>query len=174
MSATLLTDPVNHILLAGDPSPGLADVFSGRVEFEYQIHQAPASTGARILFLRRKLSEFDVRLRLYTVAHFEALERWKKHLLPPDHRGPAKAMDIVHPQLASIGVGSAVVKWHSMLEPYERGSWQMTIHFIQHIARPEVTMAKVEGSKEKPLTPIQKAILAQDKELEKLAVRIAS
>jgi hypothetical protein len=168
MTAALLTNPVDYIKLAGDPSPGLADVIGAKRELEYQWFQPPFSSGARVLFKRIVLAEFEVRLRLYNEADLDGWETLRKHLAPPTKRGVAKALDIWHPVLAALDIKAVNVLSYSQLEQIEDGVWATTIKFKEWRGLPQQSLSKVEASKAQPIDPVEQRILDNDQELERL------
>ena len=173
MSAFLLSDPVDHIKLAGLKSPGLCDIIGAKREYDYSVRQPPFSSGALIVFKRVKLCEFDVRLRLYTATDLVELDMWRTVLAPPGKRGKAQSLDIWHPLLESLDIKSVVVKSVSQLEQIDDGVWAITIKFLENRGLPKQSLAKVESSKAVPLDPVEKAILSQDREIEKLVEQLA-
>lgn len=173
MSAFLLSEPINYIKLAGDKSPGLADVIGAKREYEYAVHQPPFASGARIVYKRMKLAEFDVRLRFYSSTDLIEFEFWRKHLEPPTKRGLAKALDIWHPLLETLDIKSVVVQHYTQLEQIEDGVWATTIRMLEHRGLPKQSLGKVESSKAQPLDPVEQEILDNDDALESLAEELA-
>lgn len=162
MSTSLWTEPNlgDYILLAGQKSPGLAEVSGASSDFSYKIQSPPFATGARMIFMKRELSKFTVKLSLYTLEELQELETWRKVIdTPPKSRNTSGGLSISHPQLDALGITACVVESVSQLEPIDDGGWAITIKFIEWRGLPKQTLAKVEAAKDKPLTPREKEIM---------------
>jgi hypothetical protein len=154
-----LTQPVDYIRLAGQKSPGIAEVISAWDDREFKIHQPPFATGARIVFMRRKLAEFSVRISLYTSEEHAEFAQWRRVIdEKPDARKAAKGLDIWHPLLEAIDIKAVVVRSVSQLEQTEDGVWQCTIAFLEYRPLPQVTLAKMDGTKTGPSDPVDRKI----------------
>ena len=168
------TDPVDYVILAGKRSPGIADVLGASAAFEFNVHQPPFATGARIVFKRRELAKFEVRLRLYSFEHLRELEAWRPLIdTPPGARRAAQGLDIVHPLLNPLGITSCVVTSVGQLEPIDNGAWMLPIKFLEYRGLPKQSLAKVEGSKAEPVDPVEQRILTNNREIERLAQELA-
>lgn len=154
-----ITQPCDYIKLAGQNSPGYADVFGAYDERDFAVRQPPFSTGAVILFKRRKLAEFSVRIRLYTLEEHAAFTAWRPIIdTKPDNRTKAKALDIWHPLLAQLDIKSVVVKSVSQLDQTADGEWSISIAFLESRPFPKQTLAKLEGAKATPGDPVDQKI----------------
>lgn len=192
MSALLTNPPQDWIKLAGFKSPGLCDIVGARMEFEYLVKQPPGSTGTRMVYKRRKPSEFEVKIRCYTAEDLAGFEAWRaKVLVQPDKRsvvklGPvtdaaagsrtAQAMDIHHPILADLGINAVVVLAVSQLERiHDAGIWQCTIKFLQFIGLPKISQAEMDGSQAEPVpeSEAEKEIKALTGQAQALARKVA-
>lgn len=191
MSELLTNPPQDWIKLAGFRSPGLCEIVGARMELEYLVKQPPGATGTRMLYKRRKPSEFEVKIRCYTAEDLAGFEAWRASVLvQPDKRSvvklaavnitdaagtrTAQAMDIHHPILADLGINAVVVLSVSQLERvHDSGVWQCTIKFLQFIGLPEITQAEMDGSQADPVpeSDADKEIKALSGQVQALAPR---
>ena len=152
MTVELWDDPQDYIVLDGKRSPGIAEVADAKAVYDYHVHEQPFATGARMLFRRRELAQFSVRLHLFTREDLVALDAWRTIVdRVPDARKPANALAIAHPQLSALGIVSCVVLSVSQLEHDTFGGYYLTIQFAEFRGLPEISQAKVEAPK--PVAP---------------------
>jgi hypothetical protein len=149
MSAVELWDsPQDYIVLAGKKSPGIAEVSDAAAKYDYHIHDAPFATGARMLFKRRELAKFSVRLHLFTREDLAAFDVWRAVIdRKPNADRKDNALTISHPQLADIGISACVVLSVSQLEHDTFGGFYVTIQLMEFKGLPEPSQATVEAAK---------------------------
>lgn len=154
-----VTAPCDYIVLAGQKSPGYADIFGAYDERELAVRQPPFSTGAVILYKRRKLAEFSVRIRLYTMEEHAAFSTWRPVIdAKPDSRTKAQALDIWHPLLEQLDIKAVVIKSVSQLDQTADGEWSIDVEMIESRDIPKQTLAKLEGAKANPKDPVDQKI----------------
>lgn len=169
-----ITQPCDYILLAGQKSPGYADVYGAWDERDFAVRQPPFSTGAVILFKRRKLAEFSVRIRLYTLEEHAAFTAWRPVVdAKPDNRTRAKALDIRHPLLEQLDIKAVVVKSVSQLDQTSDGEWSISIAFLESRPFPKQTLAKLEGAKSSPGDPVDQKIDENTEEIQRITRELA-
>ncbi len=169
-----LTQPCDYILLGGQQSPGYADVIGAWDEREFAVRQPPFTTGAVIIFKRRKLAEFSVRFRLYTLEHHVEFAVWRAVVdAKPNARTKAKALDIWHPLLEQLDIKSAVVKAVGQLEQTDNGEWSISVSFSESRPFPTPTLAKVEGATSSAGDPVDQKIDENTAEIKRLAEELA-
>lgn len=170
MSFDPISNPVDFIVLGGARSPGIAEVIGAEAAREYAVRQPPFTTGARIVYKRRKLAEFSVKIRLYTPEDFAAWNEWRPLIDKlPAQRRQATALDIAHPQLEDLDIKAVVIVSVSQLEQTDHGEWTCTIKFLESRGLPKVTLAKVEGAKATPVDPIDLEIKGLANQVQELA-----
>jgi len=154
-----ITDPVDYILLAGQKSPGLADVIGAGSPREWDIRKGHGISGANSVFTGLSLARFSVKLRLYTVQDWSDWHAWKPLVdkLPTRRGGEGKdsgKLDISHPFLQMCGIKAAGVE--DVLQPEQTadGEWTIEIKFIE-FRRPKFGLAKPEGAAASPVDPIE-------------------
>lgn len=154
-----ITQPCDYILLAGQKSPGYAEVYGAYDERDLAVRQPPFTTGAVILYKRRKLAEFSVRIRLYTLEEHAEFAVWRAIVdAKPDVRTRAKALSIWHPLLEPLDITSVVVKSVSQLDQTLDGEWSVSINFQESRPFPKQTLAKLEGTTATPGDPVDQKI----------------
>jgi len=164
-----ITQPCDYIVLAGKKSPGYCDVYGAYDERDLAIRQPPFSTGAVILYKRRKLAEFSVRIRLYTLEQHTEFSTWRTVVdAKPGVRTKAAALDIQHPLLEQLDIKAAVVKSVSQFDQTADGEWSISIAFVESRPLPKQTLAKLDGAKASPGDPVDQKIDENTAEMKQL------
>jgi hypothetical protein len=150
-------DPVNHVILAGQQSPGLADVAGLGTPRNWDERQGYGLSGAIVVFTGNKIANFKVLIKLYTVADWEAYHAWRVLVqrTPPNIR--PKALDFWHPFAEMQKIKSVVVTDEGQPEQTGDGEWTIPISFKEW-RRPKIALAKPEGSQAKITDPAEQAI----------------
>jgi hypothetical protein len=152
-----LDDPCDYILLAGQKSPGVADVTGASSPREWEERKGYGMSGAWSLFMRRNLARFSVTLRLYTTEDWAAWDEWKQLVDQlPKRRTSAKFdtgfMEITHPLLADLDIRAVGVGERMQAVQTGDGEWSIEIKFIEW--RPlKQTLAKPDGAQAEPSDP---------------------
>lgn len=165
-----LDQPVDHILLSGKRSPGIADVRGATSPRRYDERRGYGLSGATVVFRGIGLTRFTVELRLSTVQHWADWEAWKPLVDRPPLGTRPKALDVWHPYLEGLDVKSCVVEDVSQPTQVEDGVWAVEIKFIQ-FRRPVLSLSKPEGSKAAPVDPVDQRIEALTKQFQELAAQ---
>lgn len=180
-----LTQPINHILLAGKKSPGIAIVGQNKpadAPSKWDERQGYGLSGAWLFYTGDGLAHFNVQLKLYTVQDWEDWAVWKKlvmrrPLTPGDAAGGVlprpKALDIWHPFLEELKIKSVVVE--NRIQPQltdETGEWTIEILFAQ-FRQPKPAFAKPEASKAQEVDPLDAKILANAEAMKQLSQELA-
>jgi hypothetical protein len=148
VSVELWDSPQDYIVLGGKRSPGIAEVSDAKATYDYHIQEAAYFTGARMLFKKRELAKFSVRLHLFTREDLADLTIWRSLIdRAPDSQKKDNALTISHPQLSALGITSCVVLSVSQLEHDTFGGYYLTIQFMEFKGYPEPSQAKVEAPK---------------------------
>lgn len=161
MSFAPLDTPVDYILLAGERSPGLADVTGADSVRELQERRGYGLGGATVVYRGIKLISPKVTLRLFLPEHWEAWHEWKRLVERAPTGTRARAMDIWHPILEDQGVTSVLVE--SVGQPVQTNDseWSITIGFKEY--RPPVrALSTPGGSDTQQLTPEELALTAEE------------
>lgn len=138
-------DVLDVVKLAGVDSPGLAAVVGTVWVNEWDEKKGRGASEGSITFTGRKLSEFDVVIRLYDDSDWQAWDDgWAPLVLAePDPKNP-KAFEIYHPFTTMHKITSVVVtKTAGPVETDDHWTW--TISFKKY-AKPRPALAKPDGS----------------------------
>lgn len=92
MTFNPITEPVDHILLAGRKSPGLATVRGAGIAGRWDERRLYAAGGAFVVYRGQKLAKFTVTLRLYTEQHWTDWHDWRPLVQTPPPPSP-EALD---------------------------------------------------------------------------------
>lgn len=179
MTFNPVTEPVDHILLAEQRSPGIADVLGANSAREFTQRRGYGLSGATLRFRGTPLADFVVKLRLYTQQDWDGWHDWRSLVARPTaeaYRPPntsdlkpqdlppalrrlrAPPMDIWHPILEDLEIRSAVVT--DVLQPLQTadGEWTIEIRFLEYRA-PLPALESTAGSQAaRPLTETEQRI----------------
>jgi hypothetical protein len=153
-----LEKPVDHIVLGGWKSPGLAEVTGGASPLKWDERGGYGLSGSTLIFRGVGLVKFTVKLRLYTPEDWAGWQAWRPLVSKPPLGSKAKAMDFIHPLTEALGVSAVVVEEVSQPEQTDNGEWTITIKFIEH-RKPTPALAKPEGSRATPVDPIEMHVI---------------
>jgi len=165
--------PCDYILLAGQKSPGVAEIVGASSPREWEERNGYGVTGGFSVFMRRKLARFSVRLRLYESEDWIAWRAWKPIVDKlPKRRGGSGAdsgmLSIWSPQLEDLDIKAVGVAEVGQPEQTGDGEWTIEIKFIEHRS-PKVTLAKPQGAAAEPVDPIDKVIEGLTDQFQSLA-----
>ena len=165
MTFNPIDSPVDHILLSGRKSPGLAVVSNASLDSRWDIRKGFALSGSRPVYRGAGLAHPIVTLRLFTVQDWIDWGDWKDLVQRPPLGARARAKDIWHPILEDLGIGSVVVE--KVLQPKQvaDGEWNIDIKFIE-FRFPVRTIETIGASEERPTDPV-------DVYIEELSTQIA-
>ena len=126
-----LTQTVDKFMLAGKPSPGIAEIVGAGSPRKWNEIGGLGWSGGVLVFAGIKLSHFTARLTLVDDTDWEDWEAFKPIVL----RGPSgkrpRALPIVHPVLATVGIHACVVD--DVRAPVQSGDgiWTIEIPMIE-------------------------------------------
>jgi hypothetical protein len=145
-----ITAPVDHVLLGGRRTPGLASLEGVSSPRKWDVRKPHGGHGATIVFTGTDVARFKLLIRLYTVQHWADWDAFRDTVQKvPDPAAP-RALDIVHPYTDAAGIRSVVVE--DVLQPREtsdNGEWTIEVHLLEY--RPPVrTVARPDGSSATP------------------------
>lgn len=133
-----LQQPVDHILLAGQKSPGIAVVSGASSPRTWDERRGYAQIGARVVFRGIGLAKFTVTLSLFSAADWDDWHDWRELVQRPPVGERARAKDIWHPVLEDLGISAAVVEDVGQPEQGDTGEWTISIKFIEY--RPPIRL----------------------------------
>lgn len=162
MSYEPLKDPTDYILLAGQRSPGIAEVQGADSARELQERKGYGLGGAHVVYKGIKLIHPKVVIRLSTDEDWTAWHEWKPLLERAPTGRRARAMDIWHPILEDQGVTSVLVENVSQpVKTNDSGEWSITIAFCEY-RKPAPALSSPSGSDTQQLTPEELALTAEE------------
>lgn len=168
MTFAPLTTPIDYIELAGQRSPGIAEIQGADSNRELQERKGYGLGGAFVVYKGIKLVHFKVSVKLVTASEWEEWHEWRALVKrAPTGRRP-QALDIWHPILEDAGITSVLVESEGQPTQTADGEWTVVIGFCEY-RRPVRALITADGSSTEPLTPGELAILAQQNENENLA-----
>lgn len=125
-------DPWDVVILAGQPSPGIAVVSGAGVPRKLDIREGSGMSGATVTYKGDKVSQFTVTLSLVTTDDWAKFFEWRKLLARPPRGAAAKALAIYHPALAYLGIDAVLIEDESQAEPAdETGLYKVPIKMCQ-------------------------------------------
>lgn len=163
-----IDNPVDHILVMGKASPGLATLEGAGDKRRYDERRGYGLSGAFIVYRGQLLARWIVHIRLYTPEDWDAWAAWRPLLsaVPTTRRG--KALDVWHPHLEELGVSSGVVEEISQPAQTADGEWTISIRMLQFRA-PVFALAKPSASKATPVDPVDAKIEELTGQVQELA-----
>lgn len=161
MSFNPLTQPIDHFELAGQRSPGIAEIADADGSAELQERRGYGLGGAYVVYKGQKLVHFKATIKLTTQDDWDAWHEFRALLQRPPVGRRARALDIWHPILEDAGITSVLVeKLGQPVRDGDDGAWTVTVAFCEY-RRPTRALSTPDGSDTEQLTPTELAILAQ-------------
>lgn len=159
-----ITSPQDYFELDNKRSPGIAFIENTKSVREWVERGGYGITGGFSIYKRRKLAHPVAKIQLYTPEDWAAWHEWKPMIMRlPRTRGgttPASGyLRIAHPILEDLGITAVGVEEVSQPMQIGDGVWEITINFIEFHA-PQISLAKPEATKPKPLDPYEEQIKA--------------
>jgi len=150
-----ITQRCDSVYFYGLATPGLAVVEGGSGSpRKWQERGGYSCNGATIVFTGLGLAPFDVILKLYDKADWDAWNAFLPMLAPPKPGERARAIAVYHPFLKAYGIGEAVVKDISFPKVDDMGVTQIVI-YCQAFRKPAPFVPlKPEGAKATPTDPV--------------------
>jgi hypothetical protein len=146
-------DLYDCFFLAGIQSPGVCKMNVPETDEGWEKQESKGNSGGETIHNGRKLIEFDAELYLWKETWqkgfqdwFEAWEQFKPILSKPVAKNANKALDIYHPQLEGLGIGSVVVKGWTEPVPDGQGGATVKIKFLQYAPPKPKAAGKPKGS----------------------------
>lgn len=146
-----ISEPQDFVLLAGQRTPGLAELTGFDSSRRWHVRKGYGLSGATVVFRGIDLAEKGkLLIRLTTEEDWADWEAFAPLVQRPPIGERARALDISHPITDGLGIRSVVVK--NVHQPTQTGDgeWTITIELIEY-RRPEYALARPEGSEAQEL-----------------------
>jgi hypothetical protein len=158
MSWNPIDTPIDSIVVAGLPSPGICKLTPLGAPQNWDERAGYGLSGSTLIFTGVKLAQFTAKITLLTRTDWELYHQWRRVIAKPPPNQRAKVLDFWHPFAEMQGVKSVVVlDERTPDEADENGTWIAEIDFKQW-RKPKITLAKPDGSTSKPTDPAEIAI----------------
>lgn len=166
-----LDEPVDYVLLAGQRSPGLAEIVDAVREYHWEQRRGWGFSYARAVFKGLSLVTAKLVLRLYTVQDWADWDSFRELLKPPppNLRAPTTlaimaalrphALAIVHPILAQLDCVSVLITHVKAPMQTGNGEWTAEIGLLEW-RRPQFAAVAPEGAQDRPTDPADQSIAA--------------
>ncbi len=164
--------PCDYILLAGQRSPGIAEVRGSSSKRAWDEREGFGISGSFSVFKGRRLSWFSVLLRLYSSEDWRGWYEWKRLVdAIPKRRGGGKDsgyLDIWHPWLEANDIRAVAVAEVMQPDQTADGEHTIEIKFLEW-RHPKLTLATPAAAEATPVDPVEEHIGKLTKQLEELA-----
>lgn len=170
-------NPVDVLVLDGKPSPGLCTIKNAADIREWLERGGYGQTGGFSIFRKRRLAHPVAEFRLSTAEQWDEWHVWSQLIrrLPRSRGGVTPAggyLRATHPILEDLGIVALGVEEIGQPDQVEDGVWAIVVKFIQFHA-PQVTLAKPEATKPRPVDPVEQEIEALNGENQAFRDRLA-
>jgi hypothetical protein len=152
-----ITAPQDYIELAGQKSPGIAEVSISGAEFDWTVRRPRGLYGAVYIFYGMDPLKFEVRITLLDQRDWKD---WHTHFRPlvwrPARslaRGKDLALGIKHPLLDEFDINACIVLGVELLDATDDGTWQWKIRFQEYRGL-NIALQKPDAVKATPVDPV--------------------
>lgn len=167
-----IAEPVDYVILAGQRSPGIADLVGWRSPRHWDERRGYGLSGATLRFRGVGLARGKLILRLTTEQDWADWEAFAPLVQRPPIGERAHALDISHPILEGLGVRSVVVEDLGQPTQDDRGVWTIEIALIEY-RRPVIQLSTPDGATTtpEPQTEGQRIIAELTRQVQELAAQ---
>lgn len=173
MSWNPIDEPIDQFTVGGLPTPGIAELSGPNSPRAWEEMVGPGLSGARLVFRGLRPSHFSLKFRLRSREQWAQWDAFAKVVKKPPYGKRPRAIDVVHPILASVGIRSVVVEDVIPPQQVEDGVWEAEIKVIEFRA-PKPGHAAPEGSDDEPLDPVEQEIKRKRQEAAEKHKRLAA
>jgi hypothetical protein len=147
-----ITAPVDYVLLAGQRSPGIAEIVGASSPRRWDERRGTYLSGGTWIFRGLGLASFKLLLRLYTEQDWIDWATFRELVQRPPVFERARALEIVHPILEDLGIVAVIVK--DVMQPVQTGDGEWTIEIpLAEYRRPQVQVSRQDGTADQPAEP---------------------
>lgn len=164
------TTPVDVVFLAGQATPGIAELQGWGSPRNFDERRGYGLSGATLRFRGVGLASGKLVLRLYTPEDWDAWDAFRPLVARPPAGERPSALDIVHPFTIELGVTSVVVT--ELKQPVIDDNGVTTIEIaLKEYRRPQLALSPVEGSTDQPMDEVEQRIDRNDRRIRELNQR---
>lgn len=152
-----IDEPVDRFTVGGKLTPGIGELNGPSSPRAWEEMIGPGLSGARLVFRGLRPSHFSLKFVLRSREDWTDWTAFSNVVRKPPYGKRPRAVDIVHPILASVGIRSVVVE--DVIPPTQTsdGVWEAEIKVIEFRA-PVPGHSAPEGSDDEPLDPVEAEI----------------
>lgn len=160
-----IDDPRDKVLLAGRPTPGIAEIVGASNPRNWEEQTPGGWSGGILIFKGIKLSHFSIRCEMFDDDHWKEWHAIRPLLMRATAR---TSLGCVHPQLASCGIHALVLE--DVYAPLQTadGVWMMELSCIEWRGLKSVGTSNPQGAEDNPVSALQKAIKEQEEQNKRL------
>ena len=152
-------EPQDYIILAGERSPGVAEVSGADTKLKWDKRRGYGLSYGTSIFRGVELAEPTVTLRLYSQQDWNDWDTFRPLVARPPQGQRPRAMDISHPFFESAGIRSVTIQEVGQPKEAADGEYVITIKMLE-FNRSVFSLARPTASEERPLTERQRQIQA--------------
>lgn len=163
------TSPVDYVILAGQRSPGIANLDGASSPRQWDERRAYGQSGASLVYRGLKPAKFTLALLLISAEDWAAWDAWRPVVQRPPTGTRPRALDIEHPITEMLGIRSVVVE--DVLQPRQTGNGEWTIEIkLLEFRPPTTTVTRPQASADRapvtdPVDAVIERLAAQVQEL---------
>lgn len=158
------------VMIAGQPTPGLAQIVGAGSPRTWDKRKGMGLSGAWLFYMGDDLAEFSIVLQIWTEEQWAAWEKFQPLLQKPPIGTRPKALEVYHPYLAPLGIKAIVVRDVMAPEQKDDGLWEIEIKVTQFRApKPAIGKPDAAKAKEAPKDDVDKVIENLTKQVQDLA-----
>lgn len=142
--------PVDHFTIAGQQSPGVAELEGVTLSRTIDERKGFGLMGATTIVRGQKLARFTAKVRLFEPEHFDQWQAFVdvlRQFNPREDR--MRGFAFSHPLTDQLGISAVVVEEIGAPSQTGDGEWTATIKFVEH-RRPRRMLARTDGSETGP------------------------
>lgn len=173
MSWNPIDEPIDRFTVGGQATPGIGEVVGPSSPRAWEEMVGPGLSGARLVFRGLRPSHFSLKFRMRNRAEYAEWNAFANVVKKPPYGKRPRALDVVHPTLASIGIRSIVVEDVIPPQQVEDGVWEAEVKVIE-FRPPTPGHAAPEGSDDEPIDPVEQEIKRKRQEAAEKHRRLAA
>lgn len=162
-----LRSPVDYFEIAGQRSPGVADLEGVTLSRTIDERKGFGLMGATTIVRGQKLARFTAKVRLFEPEHFDQWQAFVDVLRRFNPRNDRlRGFSFSHPQTDQLGISAVVVEEIGSPVQTGDGEWTASIKLVEH-RRPRPMLARTDGAETGPSSPDP-----YDQEIERLTRQV--